>query len=351
MKTLLKFRKLVIVILLIIIIAVPASVLGYQNYNFNKLYNTGSELLKKESFDEAISAFNNALKYKPNQKTLVESKIKLSKDLKDSRVVFESAVKLESGKKYLDAIAAFKKVKQSDIKRYSDAQNKIKECNDNYIKENIDNAKNEASNKNFEKAITYLDTILKFDTGNKIAQSLKDEYNNEIQQAAAEAKKAEDDRIAAEKEKLAAQNTVKATSNTTNAAKNTTSSSSSSTTTASAGGNEVIFNNNLNIRLTGGDPILGRSMTLGMSGVHPDSFDIYFQVIQGGFSSELDYDITLYLVGRTVKYSGKTAQQFVYVPSNPSEVPKGENIKIVIDFKVNGKTYTTTGYRVLNNTY
>lgn len=51
-------------------------------------------------------------------------------------------------------------------------------------------------------AITYFDTILNFDNSNNDAQSFKDDYHNEIQKIAAEAKKAEEDRIAAMKENL-----------------------------------------------------------------------------------------------------------------------------------------------------
>lgn len=330
LKKLTESKKFIILVLLIVVaISVPTSVYGYNNYNFNKLFNSAIKQLNSEDFDGAITAFNASLKYKPNNKELVKNKVDLAKDLKDSKAYFDSAVALISEKKYLEAIDAFKVIKDTDVKRYNEAQNKIKECRDSYIKENLDNAKSEASNKNYDKAITYLNIILNFDNSNKDAQALKDEYNN-IQQKAAEAKKEEDERIAAEKAKLTAQSTPK--------------------NTASIG-DEVRFNDNLNISLNGGDPHLGRLMTLRYASVDPQPFGIVFQVVQGGFGYEINYDITFYLVGRTAKYSGKTSTQLVQIPAIGSEVPRGEKIKIVINFKVNGKTYTTSGYRVLNDRY
>lgn len=346
-------KKIVILILLIVIvIAVPLTVYGYTNYNFNKLYNSGVHQLNNENFEEAINAFNGSLKYKPKKKELIENKVNLAKELKDSKAVFDSAIALANEKNYLEAIDAFKTVKNTDVKRYSDSQNKIKECSDNYIKENLDNAKDEATNKNYDKAIAYLDTILKFDNSNKDAQDLKDEYNNIIQQIAEDAKKAEEDKIATEKANLVAQNTVETTGSTNVEFTDSTTVETTGSTNDSSEGDIVKSNNDLSITLNGGaDPNLGRIMSLRFAGVNPQPFGIAFDVVQMGFGYDINYDITFYLVGRTVKYSGKTSSEFVQLTANGSEVPKGENIKIVIDFNVNGKTYTTTGYRVLNNLY
>jgi len=328
MKILLKSRKIAILILsAIIVIAVPTSVFGYNSYNFNKLYNRGNELLANENFDEAISAFTDSLKYMPNQKELVESKVSLSKDFKESKATYESAVSLENEKKYLEEIDAYKKIKITDLNRYSSAQNKIKECGISYINENLEKAKNQASSKNFESAISYLDTILKFDAINETAQSLKNEYSKKISE---------------EKASSAEQRTVKASA----------SPSTTSTAAASSSGDVVKSNNNLYIVLNGGsDPSIGRIMALRMAGFDPQPFGIVFQVIQCGFGYEVDYDITIYLAGRTVTYSGKTSGDLVRIPVSLTEVPRGENQKVIINFYVNGKTYTSTGTRVFNSNF
>ena len=110
MERLITSKKLIIsVISIIIVIAVPSSVYGYNNYNFNKLYNSGITLLDKEKFDDAINNFNSSLKYKPKMKKLIEGKINQAKDLKESKAVFDSAVALQNEKKYLDAIDSFQK--------------------------------------------------------------------------------------------------------------------------------------------------------------------------------------------------------------------------------------------------
>lgn len=347
MKKIVISKKFIIWVLLIIviIIAVPSSVYGYNNYNYKKFYNNGIELLNKEKFDEAINAFNSSLKFKPKQKELVESKVTLVKMLKESKAVFSLGINQENEKKYLDAIETFKKIKNEDSERYAEAQNKIIQCKESYIKENLDNAKNEASNKKYAEAIVYLDAILKFDDGNKDAQVLKDEYNNNIKQIAAAAEKAKKE----EAERIAAQKSAKATS-TTASTKKTTSSSTSTPKTTNAT-NEVRSNNNLFIVLNGGDPLLGRMLSLREAAIDPQPFGLVFDVCEGGFGHPVDYDITFYLVGRTVKYSGKTSTNHVRINVSRDEVPQRENIKIIIDFKVDGKVYTTSGYRVLNPGY
>lgn len=176
-------KKMLISVILIVVIAIsiPCTVYGYNNYKYNKIYDKGMDLLSKENFDEAINTFNSSLKFKPKKKELVESKISLVKELKDSKSVFDSAIQLVNEKKYLEAMDKFKTIKEKDTKRYSTAQDKIKEAGNLYITDNINGAKAEGGNKNYDKAITYLDTILKFDQSNKDAIDLKDSYNKEIQ--------------------------------------------------------------------------------------------------------------------------------------------------------------------------
>jgi tetratricopeptide (TPR) repeat protein len=182
LKKLVISKKIIIAaILVVIIIAIPSTVYGYNNYNFNKLYNSGIALLDKGNFDEAITAFNSSLKYKPKLKEQIESKISLVKELKDSKAVFGSAVELVIGKKYLEAIEKFKTIKKTDDERYTIAQDKIKEAGNLYITDNINNAKADAINKNYDKAITFLNIVLEFEQGNKDAADLKDSYNKEIQ--------------------------------------------------------------------------------------------------------------------------------------------------------------------------
>lgn len=326
----------ILLLIIVIVIAVPLTVYGYNNYNFNKFYNSGVDELNNENFEDAVKSFNDSLKYKPKQKELIESNVSLAKELKDSKAVFDSAVGFANEKDYLKAIDTFKTIKNTDVKRYSDSQNKIKECSDYYIKGNLDNANNEATNKDYDKAIAYLDIILNFDNSNKDAQSLKDEYNNIIQQIAADAKKAEEDRLAAEKAALVAQNTVK----------------TPSSTAGSSEGDIVTSIGDLSVFFTGGTfPMLGRTLCLREASINPQPFGIYFDVVQIGFGYEVDYDITIYLVGRTVQYSGKTSGNPVQLDASGSEVPRFEKIKIDIDYKLNGKTYSTTGYRVFNNRY
>ena len=102
MKRLVRSKKLaVLVLLIIIVIAVPSTIYGYNTYNFNKLYNSGIDQLNNENFQEAINTLNDSLKFKPNKKDLIESKVNLAKELNDSKITYNSAVTLLNEKKYL----------------------------------------------------------------------------------------------------------------------------------------------------------------------------------------------------------------------------------------------------------
>jgi len=331
MKSLLKSKKVVILFLIIIIvITVPTSVFGYKNYNFNKLYNSGIELLSKENFDGAISAFNDSLKYTPNQKEVVKSKISLAKDIKDSKEVYDSAVTMENEKKYLEAIDAFNKVKNTDAKRYNDAQNKIKECSNFYIKENINNAKNEASNKNYNKAIDYLDIILKFDNSNKDAQTLKNEYNNDIQQMVAEAKTAEEDRLATEQAK--------------NSAKIKQSKPSTSTTSSSSSSNGGITYTYLNsdkdkksiLKINDN----GKEVMVSFTRHETYPREFWYGVWQFGADSELPYTIKITCSGVTHTFSRLTDRSNnnsdVFQDASGDKILTG-TVEILVQYK--GKTY------------
>lgn len=167
-----------------VIIATPIGVYSYNSFQYNKFIDLGNKALQGEKFDDAVKYYKDALNYKKSKSSDVNKKIDSIDSVKDSKEAYDQGLKLLDEKKYIEAIEAFKKV-SSNSKYFKDSQEKIAQSSNSYIMENLDLAKAEAGNKNFKGALTFLENIIKFDGTNKDALSLKDEYNKEIEKAAA----------------------------------------------------------------------------------------------------------------------------------------------------------------------
>jgi len=213
-----KPKKVVIfiIVLVVLAVAIPSSVYAYNSYNYNSQYELANKYLEEDKFDEAVSSFNNSLKYNKSKANEIDDKIALVNELKQSKQSFEEAVKNSEDKKYLEAIDIFKKVSDKDINRYQLAQDNINKCKSLYIDENIASAKTQAGDKNFDAAISFLDTVLNFEPDYQEALTLKEQYNKEIQRIKEEtARKEAEEKAAADKAASAAK---KATQNNTTAA-------------------------------------------------------------------------------------------------------------------------------------
>jgi tetratricopeptide (TPR) repeat protein len=205
----------------------------------------------------------------------------LASELKQSKESFESGVNLIHEKKYIKAINDFKNVKDSDKKRYNQAQEKIKEASNLYIEDNIPKAKAEATNKQYDNAINILETILKFDSNNKETINLKDTYNLEIQKIRDE----EEEKKHAEKE----------------ADIPCTDTSNSAPVPTNNSGDTVKYNNEgwFKVNLNSGVPTREGFgiMSMGYS-VQPNG--IYYRFI----GNNVQYEITLHLPTGDVKDNG-----------------------------------------------
>lgn len=95
------------------------------------------------------------------------------KDLKISKAIYDEAIRKFNEKKYLEAIPVFEKIKKDDDKRYNLSLQKISECKNLYINENIDNSKKDFANKKYIEGIKYLDLALKVDDKNEQVLKLK----------------------------------------------------------------------------------------------------------------------------------------------------------------------------------
>ena len=156
-------------ILVLFAIGAPGSVYAYNSYNYNKLYNSGQANIENEKYDEAMSSFNAALKYGKKYSEKISNQVSLAEDLKASKTIYESGLKLQNEKKYLEAVSIFENITKEDNNRYKLSKDRISECRNLYINENMENAKKEAVDKKYVEGIKFLDLALKIDPENEQA--------------------------------------------------------------------------------------------------------------------------------------------------------------------------------------
>lgn len=183
MKRIIKMPRKTIITLLILcglIVSIPFTVRAYNNQNYNNYLKKGEKYLIEENYEEAVYSFDNALKYNKSEEKEINKLIERAVRMNKSMNSFESGAKLFYEKKYEEAIAAFEKVNIEDTRRYDIAHERIKECQNGLTALNIARAKNEALNLNYDKAIAYLDSVLRVDPVNQEAMLLKQDYTNKL---------------------------------------------------------------------------------------------------------------------------------------------------------------------------
>ena len=183
MKKIIKLPKKTILTVLILcglVASIPFTVKAYNNRSYNDYLAKGQECLVEENYEDAVYNFDNAIKHSKSESDEINKLIDRAVILNLSMHAFEDGAKLFYDKKYEEAISAFGKVNKEDSIRYDVAQGKIKECKKAYSTTNIAAAKNESLNLNYEKAITYLNLVLKVDPENQEAITLKSDYTNKF---------------------------------------------------------------------------------------------------------------------------------------------------------------------------
>ncbi len=171
---------LTVLILIGLVISIPFTVKAYNNRSYNDYLVKGQECLAEGNYEEAVYNFDNALKYSKSETYEINKLIDRAVMLNLSMGAFEDGAKLFYDKKYEEAISAFEKVNVADSLRYDAAQEKINESKKTHSTTNITAAKNEALNLNYDKALTYLNSVLKVDPENQEAMALKHDYANKL---------------------------------------------------------------------------------------------------------------------------------------------------------------------------
>jgi tetratricopeptide (TPR) repeat protein len=174
-------RFLVISLAFVILIAgVPSTVYAYNQHKYNTLIREAELSVQNDQFDEAVSLYNLAVNYQKKSQAEVAVKIENINTLKESKKVYEDALKQYDLKQYdlkqyLEAMDTFSKVSESDSKRYELAQIKISQCKQQYIETTLQTIRDRASNKEFENALELSESVLKVDPQHLDALNLKQE--------------------------------------------------------------------------------------------------------------------------------------------------------------------------------
>ncbi|MCE7700059.1 MAG: hypothetical protein K8E24_014960, partial [Methanobacterium paludis] len=196
-------------------------------------------------------------------------------------------------------------------------------------------AKYQAEIKNYNEAINFLNAVLNFDSTYKEASDLKDQYNKEIQRIKLEEESKKD---AAEKNNSTSTVKTKTAVN----QSNVTSSSASGYTVKSSNGYFEVWKDNSN------DTLKIPAEMFGLIYIHygADPLGIYYRF--GG--NNISYEITVHLPTGTVKQSGISTSQVRLIPAAPKDVPYGVSIQIDVSVVYKGKTYTSSLWKVINDT-
>jgi tetratricopeptide (TPR) repeat protein len=331
--TKLKLAIVAISVITVIGVSVPTSIYAYNNYKYNKNVELGDQALNDGNFDSSLSYYNQALDFNGKRKVIVDSKIKLVEEMKESELNFNEGIILFNDKKYLEAIEIFGKVSDKDIKNYNLSKEKTNASKLEYINMNISEAKASAQNKDYSNALVALDNALKIDSANSEVIGLKSEYDSSIKAIQADkAKKLQEEAIVKQKEttkistQKSAPTTVKVSE--TQPKDNVTVNNGWFVITDSKGNLADMFGI--------------RSMNFG---IQPDA--IYYSFL----GNDLDYTITVYAPKKTIVKSGKSSVGIQLIPVDIGYIPYGESIKVSIEATYRGKKYSTTFSRVINDLF
>jgi tetratricopeptide (TPR) repeat protein len=106
----------------------------------------------------------------------------LARAISLSKANYDQAIILMNDKQYLDAIDSFQKVIRKDSIRYADAQLKVGDCREVFVDLTLQEAKDEAANKNYQRALDLTGQVLQVDSSNQEALQLKRDYTSVLNQ-------------------------------------------------------------------------------------------------------------------------------------------------------------------------
>lgn len=324
-------KKVAIVVLSLTILTVPVIVHSYKDYNYKKFYSIGQDALTNDNYNEAITNFKNALKYNGKKAGEVNNKLAVVEKIKNSKENYKKAEELLKNKRYLEAIESFKMVAKEDAKRYKNSEEKIAEAKKLYIAENMDKAKEEAKNSNYDAALSYLDYVLKVDSKDKEVIELKNEYNKEKEN------------VSKAKAESATKNANDSGNGGNNAAGNNSNNVITPANDNSSGypkviqlntGVHIIENKQQDDGHLGGIFIQSQHLTYALQ---PNG--IYFTVAQMGTTTPIPYTAVFHLNGKDMVYNGTTSGEIRFINPSDEDLPVGYTAKVDFSATYKGKVY------------
>jgi tetratricopeptide (TPR) repeat protein len=196
-------KKIVIISVLTLLVIIGVGFGGYKytkNNQYNGLIKDANSYMENSEYDKAIALYKQSLSYKndPN----IDNIIKLAQSLIEENKIYDEGIRLMNDKKYLESIEQFKMIGTDSDNLYKDAQNKINECNKEFVALNISKANIALEASNYDEANNYITQVFKVDNNNENAKKIKATIDNKIEEETAAQKFKEEQEKAAQKAKL-----------------------------------------------------------------------------------------------------------------------------------------------------
>ncbi len=106
--------------------------------------------------------------------------LNLAESMNNSKKSYVDGMKYYNKKEYLKALGCFRQVMENDPIAFNKAQERIKECKEKYIEDNLDKAREAMYNSKYEEANEYLNNIFKLDKNNEEAKKMRIALNKRI---------------------------------------------------------------------------------------------------------------------------------------------------------------------------
>lgn len=178
-----KIKRIIIISVLTLLVIIGVGFGGYKytkNNQYNGLIKDANSYMENSEYDKAIALYKESLSYKndPN----IDDSIKLAQSLTEENKIYDEGIRFMNDKKYLESIEQFKMIGTDSDKLYTDAQNKINECNKELVALNISNANIALEASNYDEANNFIAKVFKVDNDNENAKKIKATIDKKIQE-------------------------------------------------------------------------------------------------------------------------------------------------------------------------
>ncbi|MCR1933473.1 tetratricopeptide repeat protein [Clostridium tepidum] len=163
------------------ILGIVFIVVSFTSYNYGKnvvikdLVKSGDIYINKKEYAKAIAVYKEVVKY--NNADSDKYMLNLAESMNNSKKSYINGMKYYNKKEYLKAIECFRQVMENDPIAFNKAQEKIKECKEKYIQDNLNKAREAMYNFKYEEANECLNNIFKVDKNIEEAKKMRNALN------------------------------------------------------------------------------------------------------------------------------------------------------------------------------